>query len=261
MIVIDSKMVLAVTLVLLGILPLVYVLIWRKKSGAHFKALFLGALGFVVSARVLEVLVHFVFLVADTPISRAINGSTILYVLYGTTMAGVFEEVGRWVMFTIFRKHLNNREDALMYGIGHGGIEVWTVTLPVVLVYFIVAVTGGAGVPAETAAALMPSIEAFGFGMAFGNIIERIFCMGIHISLTLMVYHGVCSRKKKYLFLAVLFHMLVDVLPALYQRGVVGLALTEVWLGIGCVALCFTAYRYYGNLIGTREKMVEFMKS
>lgn len=239
---------LTLTAIVLFLLPLVYVVFWKKKSGAHWKALFLGALGFIISARVLEVLVHFVFIVSDNPISRAINGSTVLYVLYGVTMAGVFEEVGRWIMFTVFRKKMDNREDALMYGIGHGGIEVWTVTLPVVLTYLMVAATGGKGLPAEAVATLMPSIEAFGAGTAFCFIIERLFCMGIHISLTLIVFYGVRNRKKVYLLLAVISHMILDVLPALSQRGVVSLLLTELWLGICCVLLCVWAHRLYNKL-------------
>lgn len=78
---IQQNILLAGTATVLFVLPLVYLAFWRMKSHAHWKALFLGALGFIVSARVLEVLVHFVFLVSDHPISRAINGSTLLYVL------------------------------------------------------------------------------------------------------------------------------------------------------------------------------------
>ena len=167
----QRNVLLAVTTAVLFILPLVYVVFWKRKHDAHWKALFLGALGFIVSARVLELLVHIVFLVSDNPISRAINGSTPLYVLYGITMAGVFEEVGRWVLFTVFRKKLDRREDAFMYGIGHGGIEVWIVTLPVLLTLLMVSVTGGEGLPAETVAAILPSIEAFGLGAAFCYII------------------------------------------------------------------------------------------
>lgn len=244
---IQQNILLAGTATVLFVLPLVYLAFWRMKSHAHWKALFLGALGFIVSARVLEVLVHFVFLVSDHPISRAINGSTLLYVLYGVTMAGVFEEVGRWVMFTVLRKKLDHREDAVMYGIGHGVIEVWSVTLPVILIYLMVAI-GGNGIPAETAAALMPSVEAFGLGTALCFIIERIFCMGIHISLTIIVFYGVRNQNKKYLLMAILAHMLLDTLPALYQRGAVSIAVTELWLGVCCVVLCFIAHRFYQKL-------------
>ncbi|MGN1014852.1 MAG: YhfC family intramembrane metalloprotease [Butyricicoccus sp.] len=243
----QQNVILAGTTAVLFALPLVYIIFWRMRHHAHWKPLLLGVLGFVVSARVLELLVHFVFLISDNPISRAINGSTPLYVLYGISMAGIFEEVGRWVMFTVFRRKLDRREDAIMYGIGHGGIEVWIVTLPVVLIYLMVAI-GGNAIPAETAAALMPSVQAFGLGTAFCFIIERVFCMGVHISLTMIVFYGVRNRNKQYLLLAIIAHMVLDTLPALYQRGAVGIVATELWLGVCCVVLCFLAYRLYQKL-------------
>ena len=236
------------TAVVLFLLPLLYLIFWRKKTAAHWSAFAFGALGFTISARVLEMLVHSVCIVADNPISRAINGSTALYVLYGVAMAGIFEEVGRWVIFTLLKKKINNRNDAVMYGIGHGGIEVWIVILPVILMYLAVVLTGGKGMPAEVVSSIMPSIEAFGLGTAICFVIERIFCMGIHIALTLMVFYGVQNREKKYLLKAVICHMILDVFPALYQRGVVGFMQTEIWLGVACVILCIFAYRLYQKL-------------
>ena len=78
-----QTIVLAATAVLLFILPIIYIIFWRKKTKALWKPLFFGAIGFVVSARVLELMVHYFFLILDSPVSRAIMGSTLLYVLYG----------------------------------------------------------------------------------------------------------------------------------------------------------------------------------
>ena len=244
----EKNILLAGTTVILFLLPIIYLFVWRRKTHAHWKALFIGAAGFIVSARVLELMVHYFCIVSDNPVSRAINGSTALYVLYGVAMAGIFEEVGRWVILSILNKKINQREDAVMYGIGHGGIEVWTVTLPVVFTYLMVIASNGSGLPSEMVNALMPSIEAFGFGMSLCFVLERIFCMGIHIALTVMVFYGVQNHEKKYLLKAVVCHMLLDVLPALYQRNVVGLIPTEVYLGACCVILCIFAHKLYKNL-------------
>ncbi|MDD7113993.1 MAG: YhfC family glutamic-type intramembrane protease [Lachnospiraceae bacterium] len=245
---IGKNILLTGTTVILFLMPLIYLFVWRSKTHAHWKALFIGAAGFIVSARVLELIVHYFCIVSDNLVSRAINGSTPLYVLYGVAMAGIFEEVGRWVILSILNKKINQRKDAIMYGIGHGGIEVWTVTLPVVLTYLMVIASNGSGLPSEMVNALMPSIEAFGFGMSLCFVLERIFCMGIHIALTVMVFYGVQNHEKKYLLKAVVCHMLLDVLPALYQRNVVGLIPTEVYLGACCVILCIFAHKLYKNL-------------
>lgn len=243
-----QTIVLAATAVLLFILPIIYIIFWRKKTKAHWKPLFFGAIGFVVSARVLELIVHYFCMILDSPVSRAIMGSTLLYVLYGITMAGFFEEVGRWVMFRVFCKKIEKRDDAVMYGIGHGGIEVWTVSLMAIVSYLVIAATNGNGLPQEALTTVMPAVEAFGVGMGVCNIVERILCMGIHISLTIVVFYGARNRKKIYLFLAILLHMLIDTVPALYQRGVVGLPLTEFWLLVCTIPICIFAHRLYNKM-------------
>ena len=243
-----KNIILLATAILLFLLPIIYIVVWRKKTSAHWSSLIFGALGFIISARVLELIVHSFCIIADNPVSRAINGSTLLYVLYGIIMAGVFEEVGRWVILHLLKRKISNREEAVMYGIGHGGIEVWIVILPVILVYLAVAITGGKGMPAETISVLMPTIEAFGLSTGLCFVLERIFCMGIHTALTVMVFYGVQNHEKKYLVKAIICHMIVDVLPALYQRGVVNFVQTEIWVGVSCVVLCIFAYRLYKKL-------------
>src|SRR5690625_2683858 len=42
---------------------------------------------------------------------------------YGALMAGVFEEVGRYIMMRFALKKYRDWQDGLAFGIGHGGIE------------------------------------------------------------------------------------------------------------------------------------------
>ena len=203
------------------ILPLVYVVFWKRKYDAHWKALFLGALGFIVSARVLALLVHIVFLVSDNPISRAINGSTPLYVLYGITMAGVFEEVGRWVLFTVFRKKLDRREDAFMYGIGHGGIEAIVLGGIANISGLITMIMINSGAMQMSLAAMTPELQSQTIeqlstlwttspSLFFAAGIERVSAVILQIALSLIIYKGLRSGKKSIVALAYGIHFLVD---------------------------------------------------
>ena len=140
----DSNLIwVGITCILLFFLPLLYVFIWRYKcqKRARFKALFIGAAGFLISARVLELGIHVFCILLDNPVSRFINGHTAAYVIYGICMAGVFEECGRYMILRYLVKKENTRENAVMYGIGHGGIEVWTISLVSVLTFLAIAVT------------------------------------------------------------------------------------------------------------------------
>ena len=108
----SSIVTLSVTAAALALLPVICVVCWRRRCGksASFVPVFIGAAVFLVSARVLELGVHMVCIVWDNPVSRLINGSTPVYVLYGACMAGIFEECGRYVVIRFLMKKNKNRE-------------------------------------------------------------------------------------------------------------------------------------------------------
>ena len=85
---------LIITVILMIAIPVVFFVYWHRKHKEQTSISYLieGAVGFIVSARILELGVHYFCIVQDNPVSRLINGSTAAYVLYGIIMAGVFEE-------------------------------------------------------------------------------------------------------------------------------------------------------------------------
>ncbi|MCQ2558999.1 MAG: YhfC family intramembrane metalloprotease, partial [Oscillospiraceae bacterium] len=192
---------LVVTVILMIAIPVIFIICWRKlhKQQTKLSWLIAGAAGFIVSARVLELGVHMVCIVADNPISRFINGSTVAYVLYGTIMAGVFEECGRYIVLKYIMKKNRTPENAILYGIGHGGIEVFAVILPAMILYLAIAVLFSAGnmesafstlnITEVTAAAALPSVQAaaaFSYASMAMNVMERLFAVLIHIGLTVV---------------------------------------------------------------------------
>ncbi|MBR5111171.1 MAG: YhfC family intramembrane metalloprotease [Clostridia bacterium] len=256
---------LAVTVLLMVAIPVVFFLYWRLKHKEQTKISWLiaGAVGFFVSARVLELGVHYFCIMADNPVSRFINGSTIAFVVYGTVMAGVFEECGRHIMLKYIMKKNRTRENAVLYGIGHGGIEILAVLLPSMVLYLAIAILFSQGnmeealnqlkITEETAAAALPSVQAaaaFDYALMAMNVIERLFAMLIHIGLTVTVFYGVISQKKGFLPLAILLHMAMDTFPALYQRGAVPLWSVEVWAALWTAVIVFIAVRLYKKMKG-----------
>lgn len=251
---------LAITVILLIAIPVLFFIYWRKKhrEQINIRYLIAGAIGFLVSARMLELGVHYLCIVADNPVSRFINGSTVAYVLYGTIMAGVFEECGRHIVLRFVMKRNRTRENAVMYGIGHGGIEILTVLLPSMVLYLVIAVLFSGGdvenalstlkITEETAASALVSVQAaaaFNFTLMAMNVIERLFAMLLHIGLTVIVYYGIMNKKKIWLPVAILLHMLMDTFPALYQRGVVPLWSVEAWAVLWTVLTVVVASKLY----------------
>jgi uncharacterized membrane protein YhfC len=251
---------LTITVVLMIAIPVLLFVYWRRRhrKQTNISWLIAGAVGFIVSARVLEHGVHYLCIVADNPVSRYINGNVAAYVIYGITMAGVFEECGRYVIMKWVLKWNRTSENAVMYGIGHGGIEILTVLLPSIITYLAVAVLFSKGdvenalsalkITEENASAALPAVQAaasFNYTMMFLNIIERLSAMFLHIGLTVIVYHGVIKAKRGFLLLAIILHMLMDAFPALYQRGIMPLWVVEVWGILWVVVTVLIAKRLY----------------
>lgn len=84
--------------------------------------------------------------------------------------------------------------------------------------------------------------------MAACSVLERILCMLVHISLTLVAAYGIQKEEKKYLPIAILAHVLADLLSCLSQRGLVSIAAVEVWLFVCTVILVICGRRLYQNM-------------
>ena len=254
---------LTITIILMIAIPVCFFICWRRKHKEQTKISWLiaGAAGFVISARMLEVGVHYFCIVADNPVSRFINGNTAAFVLYGITMAGIFEECGRLIILKYILKKDRTRENAVIYGIGHGGIEILTVFLPAMILYLAIAVMFSQGdteaalktlnITEETATAALPSVQAaaaFDYAMMAMNVMERLLAMLIHIGLTVIVYYSVVNAKKLCLPAAILLHMLADTFPALYQRGILPLWAVEIWIAIWTLMMMLIAAKLYKRM-------------
>ena len=254
---------LTITVILMIAIPVCFFICWRRKHREQTKISWLiaGAAGFVISARMLEVGVHYFCIVADNPVSRFINGNTAAFVIYGITMAGIFEECGRLIILKYILKKDRTRENAVIYGIGHGGIEILTVLLPAMILYLAIAVMFSQGdteaalktlnITEETATAALPSVQAaaaFDYAMMAMNVMERLLAMLIHIGLTVIVYYSVVNAKKLCLLAAILLHMLADTFPALYQRGILPLWAVEIWIVFWTLMIMLIAAKLYKRM-------------
>ena len=105
-------------------LPIFLGIFIYKKTKAWVPAFFIGCGIFVGFAMILEQICHAIVL---TVTGSVIRDNIWLYAIYGGLAAALFEECGRWIaMKFCLKKHLH-RENALMYGAGHGGIEAFLI--------------------------------------------------------------------------------------------------------------------------------------
>lgn len=252
---------LSITAIILALVPIVYFLIWKKKGSIKPAPLFAGMLGFLISARVLEMIPHMFCIVYDNPVSRFINGNVIAYMLYGAFMAGIFEECGRYVVFRYILKKDTDRSTSITYGIGHGGFEVYIISFAVIANYLTIAIMlnvmgadaafkilGVTEANKATFETIFQSISAFSSVNALLAIFERVLCVGIHIALSVIVFYGVRIKENRYLFLAILAHAILDMPAALSQKGAASTIVVEAWLAICLIVFGFIAKKLYDKL-------------
>ena len=200
----------------------IVLLVYYKKKGAQVLPFFVGCAVFVLFALILESLVHNIVL-KGLPVGEKIQGSTLLYALYGGLAAGLFEETGRFLAFkTVLKSKLDNDRNALMYGAGHGGIECILLLGFAYASNLIMSVMINMGMADKLTAGLsgdmLAEVEAV-FGTLTGTpatsyllaIEERCVAITTHISLSVLVWFAAKKPGKGWLFpLAILLHAAMD---------------------------------------------------
>lgn len=231
-------MVFTAALTILG--PVAALIIWKIKTKAKLIPALVGALTFVVFALLLEQIFHYIFLVVDSPVSRAIQSNTWLYGVYGGMMAGMFEETGRFFAFTVILKKWKEKKTAITYGIGHGGVEsILVVGLAYIsnLAYTFMINSGGMDalmqtLPQESKDAVTSLTQTLITTPAptyLAGGIERFSAVILHIGLSVLVFYAARQKGKRYFFpIAILIHAVVDFFAVIMSTNSVNIWLIEL---------------------------------
>lgn len=235
-------------------LPIVLCIIVCRKTKARISSFFIGAATFVLFAMILEQILHTVVLKAA---GTALTGNIWLYALYGGLAAGIFEETGRYLAMKLCMKKNLNKQNAIMYGVGHGGIEaILLVGLTCISNLLIAVMINSGQIPTllsisgvddstyQLAMAQMMALSttpSWQFCMAG---VERISAIIFHISASYLVYLAVSRKKLFYYLLAILAHFLLDAITLLTARYLPMLALEALLLLISG-AFGYVIWRMY----------------
>lgn len=128
-----------------ALLPIGILIWWRRTECARLLPALWGALTFLLFARGLEMGLHYLCILSDNAVSRAILSSPWLYMLYGALTAGIFEECGRFCMYKTVMRRYDGRAAAVTAGIGHGGIEAISITAVSLALSLVFALCWNAG--------------------------------------------------------------------------------------------------------------------
>ena len=215
-----------VIITMLALFAFLIAAVWyaRKKYKINFAVLGLGAVAFFASSQVLEKIVHLLVLHPQKDGTVPLmTENPLLYVIYGISMAALFEETARLIFFKwLEKKRTLEDSDALAYGLGHGGLELIYIGIASLLNLFILFSAVESQNPnimqllPESTLATINNLAAWQIYLLG---LERILALLLQVGLTFWVYQAVRQKKWIYLVAAYGLHALFDLAPSLSQVG------------------------------------------
>jgi uncharacterized membrane protein YhfC len=237
-------------------LPVAACLMVRKIAGAGIAGLFVGMAVFFVC--------YLIAIVTRTLFMLVMDSQTLL-VLALALRAGVVEEFARFFAFKVFLRERQALGDALMYGVGHGGMEVFLVlTLGMAgnLVLALMANTGTLdmlinaapeqAVALKKAVGILANSSPLFLSLGF---FERASAMILHISLSALVFCAARQSKPSCLILAIFLHTLANGSILLMANHWVGIGSFELIL-FGISTLCaLIAWRFVRRHVAGNSRL------
>jgi uncharacterized membrane protein YhfC len=214
-------------------IPVALYIFLRKKKGADHMPFWIGAAVFVVFAMLLEKTV--LYFLSQTGGWKDLQGNLWLYAIVGGLFAGVFEETGRFAaMKTVLKNKRGNDANALMYGAGHGGIEVvilLSLTMINNLVLCALANSGNMALVSAGGPAVTQMVQGFATVsplLFLLGVVERIGAVALHMSLSVLVWFAVKNRRQWFLYpAAVLIHAVADAVAVILAGSGTNMLLIE----------------------------------
>jgi len=152
--------------------------------------------------------------------------------------AGFFEELFRHGMFRWWLKDARSWRKGVMAGVGHGGTEALILGGMVMASFFQMLVqrnldlsTLYSGTTLQLAREQVSAYWSLPWYDALLGAVERLFTIPIQISLAVIVIQGFIRGHKRWLWLAIGYHALVDAV-AVYSASKISLYWVEVLIAV-----------------------------
>ncbi|GCE20866.1 YhfC family intramembrane metalloprotease [Dictyobacter kobayashii] len=228
------------------VLPFIFGSIAHKKFAVGWKYFWFGALVMLVSQPLMRV--PLIEVLQNTVLAPLLHTSitfTWIWVVIQAMTAGLFEEGGRYIGYRLFMsREPKTWVKAVMYGLGHEGLESallgggLQILLPLLSVALLSTINLNSLPETSRQAAIqqIASVNAMPFWSPLLVAWGRLWSFPLQVALSVMVLQVFRQRQRRWFFLAVLFHTLIDFLTlALPQAFGQSTAIQLVLNGILCV--------------------------
>lgn len=233
--------------------PIIVTIWFKRRYGSTWRLWLYGVVIFVLFQLITRVPLMMYLGIIVGPI---IAESTILAVGWlgvASVTAGLVEEIGRWLGYRYLFPRVraeHNWANGVMYGLGHGGVEsivlVGGIVLSNLLSYVFISRLDPSQMSAllspDQAEAMLTALEQFQTMPPWLPLLgglERILTLPVQVCLSLLVLQGFVRRERRWLWIAILAHTVVNFVAALVASGGNLVAAELVIAMFGAAALWF----------------------
>lgn len=193
------------TLLVSLLLPLFISIFLVIRSKSYFKPIIVGVLTFLIFQVFTRIYILQVILPTQVWYILFTYDYPILYAFLLSLTAGLFEEIGRYIMMKYILRNMDIKK-ALAFGLGHGGIEaILFVGIALVL----------------TNPMLIDSQQLLMSGL------ERFSAIIFHLGFSVLVYQMIFKSKKINLLYAISLHTLVNFVSVVLMMNGVNMWIIE----------------------------------
>jgi uncharacterized membrane protein YhfC len=195
----------------------------HKKLAVGWKYFWFGALVFLVFQLLTRL--PLVTVLQKTVLASLLRTSTVFtwtWLVVLAVTAGLFEEVGRYVGYRLFMgREPKTWSKAVMFGLGHEGLESIVLvggqivlTLLSIAILSVINVNSLPAAQRQEAIQQMAAINAQPVWLPLQAIWGRLWSFPLQVALSVMVLQVFRQHQMRWLFLAIMFHALVDFLDS-----------------------------------------------
>ncbi|RDK02316.1 YhfC family intramembrane metalloprotease [Paraburkholderia lacunae] len=249
---------LALATLLVAALPFILYRRLRRPLGLNPRDAIVGIAVFALFAMVIERALNDYLLLRNEATATFLS-NPLAFVMYGALVAGICEEVGRFIGMRLMLRRAAARPasvaasaaevagdgSALTYGLGHGGAEAWLVGVLIQVQWILFAVFENRGaldgylnnLPADSLMRIHLILASLSPQTAGIFALERVAALVFQIGLSVLMWRGVRAGWRGILPLAIVLHALVDVPAALFQANLVPLAAVDGAYALGALVV------------------------
>ena len=241
-----------VATVFVVVLPFMFGGIAHKKLAVGWKYFWFGALVMLVAQPLTRVpLIEVLQNTVLAPLLRTSITFTWIWMAIQAVTAGLFEEGGRYIGYRLFMcREPKTWAKAVMYGLGHEGLEAvllgggLQLVLPLLSVALLSSINLGSLPEASRQAAIqqIASVNALPSWSPLLVAWGRLWSFPLQVALSVMVLQVFRQCQRRWFFLAILFHTLIDFLTlalpqALGQSTALQLVINGMLCGFGLLGV------------------------